>query len=146
MKSKKKKKKPKATKQSTSAFLQLKNTVKRFDFKRLLALAATFIPVFILYQIGIFFTFKPIIHIYSWITFLLLIAFFILNRGFGKKPDPTSDENLPKDLNEEEKAAYVASEKLRLKYSRVVLLLLTSFLITLLIDSIYLVYFQWFKA
>jgi len=143
MKSKKKKKQSKENYEST-AKKQLKSALKRFNFKRLLNAFVTFIVVFLIYQVGIFFQFKPIIHIYSWLTFFLAMAFFILNRGFGKLSSKVNEENLPKDLSDEQKKAYLHAEKIRTKYKLIALYLLTAFLLTLFIDSIYLVYFQWF--
>ena len=142
----KKKKKASRKKHEIAAVSQLKSTVKRFNFKRLLNAALTFVVVFLIYQIGVFFEFKPIIHIYSWLCFLLVMAFFLLNRGFGKISAGLDEENLPKNLSEDEKAAYISAEKIRMKYKMGVLYLLTAVLITLFIDSIYLVYYQWFLA
>ena len=139
----KKKKKAKGKKYETAAHKQLKETIKHFNFKRLLAAFAVFAVVFVIYQIGIYFQFKPIIHIYSWLTFILVMLFFLLNRGFGKLSSSLSEENIPKNLSDEEKAAYISSEQIRIKYARAVLYLLTGLLVTLLIDSIYLLYIQW---
>jgi hypothetical protein len=80
--------------------------------------------------------FHPIFFIYMAISAVLIVGYFLYNRGFVYK-DATADM-LPDTLSPEEKEAVLAEASARLRKSRWMLTLILPFVMAFMLDALYL--------
>lgn len=109
-------------------------------FNRLLLLALWFVSLFAVYEVGVHYEFKPVIHIYCAALCILAIAFVAVNRGTSVKP-PLPDE-LPDEWDHIKKQEYIDAAKARAEKAKLLLYPFLSILLTLLFDWIYLMLFS----
>ncbi|MDD6799489.1 MAG: hypothetical protein PUE85_03590 [Firmicutes bacterium] len=127
-------------KKKTGPADEIKAAFKKFNFRLAGKTALCFLAVFAVYQIGIYFEFKPMIHIYSIAVLILFVLYFILNRGLGKPAGIPDRASLPAEWSEEQKDDAVRIAEKTRKASKVILMLLVSFTLTLLLDMMWLFY------
>lgn len=108
---------------------------KPFSWKRFFLLLGILIPVFSFYQIGVYFGWPWLIHVYSITAGVLAVLYVIANRGVFTVPRP---EELSDVLTPAEKAEIIAEVTRRKKRSMVLLYALIPILITLTYDVVYL--------
>ncbi len=103
--------------------------------KKLLLLGVNFLLVFALYQVLLVFEVVAAPFLYMGATVALVLAYYIVNRGFSRPPKP---EEMPKALSAAEKCARTEDAARRFGQAQKILLWLLPFLLTLLFDMLYL--------
>lgn len=103
--------------------------------KKLLLLAVHFLLAFTLYQVMLHFEVTAAPLLYMGVTFALVLAYYMVNRGFGRPP---KGEDLPDGMPAAEKCAVIEEAKARFQKAQKILLWLLPFLLTLFFDMLYL--------
>lgn len=128
-------------KRKKTAGEEVRESVKRFNWKLALMVLAVFAAVFVIYEVGIYFEFKPIVHIYAWAILCMIVAYVILNKGLGKPKKPEAIEAEAAKLEENEREDFIRRENGKSRASVILLIFIFAFIVTYLIDLIYL-YFE----
>lgn len=134
----KKKKKKYRIKERYTPQLQLKDELKKFNWKLLLQLLISSIIVISVYQTALYFQFAPIMWIYYVLLIVSALAFIYFNKGINKKA--IQREQLPLEWSENEKDNYLTKYEKHRKIARKLLLLIIPLLFTFAFDVIYLFY------
>ena len=106
---------------------------------KLLALTGAFIVFFGVYEALCRMQCKWIVYLYAGLLTAALLAWMILNGGFGRKV-PTEDL-LPERWSAEKKAAYLAGYPRRKRICDALLIVIIPLLFTFFIDFMYLRFF-----
>lgn len=117
---------------------ELKKEAKRVNWKRVLTVFGVTVLIFALYELAVMLEFIYIVHIYAILGGVLALVYGILNRGFARF-DPDS-VIFPKSYTEEQKKELIEKELIRRRKARLLLIPLIGILITLAIDTVYLIY------
>ena len=129
MKGKKRKKR-----QSPSGTPAKVDDKKRLPWKKVLLLALSFAVIFGFYQVGIYFCWEWIVHLYCIAAGVLAVAYVIINRGIFTLPERDS---LPDGWDEERKDIFIEDQKKRRRISSVLLYIAIPVIMTIVIDMMY---------
>lgn len=116
----------------------LRSEVKKLNWRKIGTLALSFVIIYVIYRVACEFNFYPILPVYLGIITVLIVAFLILNRGFDRQ-SPTPDM-LPDTMTPVEKDAYIEVDKRHKAWARKLLYLLIPFILTIMLDMIWLAY------
>lgn len=117
---------------------ELKKEAKKVNWKRVLTVFGVTVLIFAVYEVAMILEFGYMIHIYSILGGALALVYGILNRGFARF-DPDS-VIFPEGFTDEQKRELIEKELARRGKARLLLIPLTGILITLAIDTVYLIY------
>lgn len=132
----------------SEAKTQLKKSLKAFNYKLALKLLISFVIVFSVYQLciqiaaktGILLIQDITLALYTGATTVLAAAFIIMNRGVSN--DIPTPEQLPRDWTDRRKKEFIENYAASKKKAKKLLIVLIPLLFTLLIDVVYLFYFN----
>jgi hypothetical protein len=113
---------------------------KKFNWKRLLILCGEFVVVFAIYQLFVAFEQIAIMWIYIIIACGLFVAYIATNREFSRAIP--SEDQLPEDWTDEQKHEFITETKKRREKSKPFVMLMTPFVVTIMIDVVYLFYIK----
>ena len=113
---------------------QLKEEAKKINLKLWLITFISVLCIFGVYQLCVYFAFKPIVHIYAVAAGILAVCFFVFNKGLSNQKLTLDD--LPSDWDEGRKEAFLKSRR----KAKLFLIPLIGILLTFAFDIIYLFY------
>ncbi|MBR6682421.1 MAG: hypothetical protein IKL40_05510 [Clostridia bacterium] len=129
-------------------FRQQEEQEKKFNWRLLWMLVLCFAVVFGIYQLMLKLAVwlnEPVIQeitlsVYSGALTVLLVIFIIMNKGISK--DIPTKEVLPDEWDDEKKESFIESYVTGKQKARKLLLIIIPLIVTILIDMIYLFYFN----
>ena len=110
----------------------LKASLRRFNYKLALLLAAIFIVLAVVYYILIAMHIIWAMPVLYTAAAVLFFTFFIINRGFSR--DVVSREMLPEDWSEEKKDAFIADDTERKAFAKKLMIPMVPVLLLVGID------------
>ena len=119
----------------------LKRSAKRFNWRLALKALLEFLFVFFVYHALNAFQLTFHLYLYPILICVLAVAYFFLNGGTFGKNDLT-EADLPKEWEEEKKAEFLAKHRRRQKWARELLPVLFAFLLTVMLDLVWLNFFD----
>lgn len=137
------KKKKKITRESES-----QREKPRFNWKRALMLALNIVIVFAVFRIGLYYFesladaenqagiigMQVLYAVYTVALCALIIAYFVTNQGFST--DIPTPEQLTDDMTPDEKDAFIAERRVRVKKAKAILMWILPFVIVLFAEII----------
>ena len=127
-------------KKKSSPANELKQSVKKINWKLHISIVISTLAIFGIYQLCIYLHFKYIIHIYALVLAACGLSFGIINRGFSSKK--LTAEDLPKEWSDDKKTQYIEEQNKRRKKAKLFLIPAFGILITFAFDIIYLFYLE----
>ena len=118
--------------------VQLKEELKKFNWKLTLQLLISCAVVIAVYQTALYFKFQPIQWIYYGLLIGSALAFLYFNKGVSKKITPR--EELPEEWSDIEKDTYLAKLVKHKNIAKKLLLLIIPLLLTFAFEVVYLFY------
>lgn len=140
MSAKRRKNKKYQLKERYTPTVQLKENLKKINWKLVIQLIISFIIIMSIYQTALSFQFAPIMPIYYAILIVSILAFLWFNKGINRKP--VQREQLPVEWSENEKDRFLTKQIRDKNISKKILLIIIPLLFTFAIDVIYLFYFN----
>ncbi len=119
---------------------ELRHQARRINWRLWTVTLLSVAAIFSVYQVAVYFRFKYILHIYCILAGVLMILYFLTNRGFsGHK---VTYESLPEDWDKERKDAFLNSIEARHRRAKKLLIPIIGILSTLAFDIVYLFYIE----
>lgn len=135
-----KKKKKYRIKERYTPQVQLKEELKKFNWKLLLQLIISCVVVMAIYQTALYFQFKPIMWIYYVLLIVSVLAFIYFNKGINRKV--VTWEQLPEEWSDAEKDSFIIKLNKHKKIAKKILLLIIPLLFTFAFDVMYLFFLE----
>ncbi|MFA6947582.1 MAG: hypothetical protein WCQ72_01215 [Eubacteriales bacterium] len=135
-------KKYKVARHEYTAQQELRVSLSKVKWKRLLAVLGGTIVSYTIFRVAIHYEFAPIYPIYYALLIAAFAAFVILNRGFSRAPTPR--EELDASWDDEKKDAWLADELKRKSIARRIMYIIVPLLVTFALDSLELFFFDSF--
>ena len=121
---------------------QLKEELRRVNWKLIIKLVISCAIVMAVYQTALYFRFSPIMWIYYGLLIVSAVAFVYFNKGINRKT--VTREDLPAEWSEPEKDEFLTKLTKHKNIAKKLLLLIIPLLLTFAFEVIYLFYLDQF--